>query len=303
MKSIFVQISSYHDLELSKTIMNAIEKSSGINQINFGVHSIYYENNNIEIPDLPNVKYVISKAPDNIGMGRGRAIAHQFYAGEDYYLQIDSHSRFDNNWDSYLINLIEYYKSEGIDKPLITNYPKLYWYENDKEKVREIEDVITQFYWKDPEGFKNHRMLTQGTYTPKEKNYHTITVSGGSIFVEGEFLKPNELIYANGEEVFIAARAFTNGYYLMAPTKQFMYHLYWEADKDNKRRIVWHDFPELCASLNEISRNEIFNVLSNGLKGEGRLGEERTIEQYGEYCGLDFKNGLILDNGEDVIRR
>jgi GT2 family glycosyltransferase len=303
MKSIFIQITSYHDQELSKTIIDAIKKSSGINTINFGVHSIFFEENTVEVPNLPNVKVFYSKAPDNLGMGKGRAIAHQFYSGEDYYLQVDSHSRFDRNWDSYLINLMDFYKSEGIEKPLITNYPKLYWYENGNEVVRQVEDVVTQFYWKDPERFKLFRTPMQGSYAPNEFLYTSISVSGGSIFVEGEFMKPNELIFADGEEIFMAARAFTMGYTLMVPTKQFMYHLYWEADKDNKRRQVCTDFPDLCASLNQVSTDEIKLVLTEALTGEYRLGTQRSLKDYGDYCGLDFVNGRILANGEEVLKQ
>jgi len=302
MKSIFVQITSYHDFELEKTILDAINKSSGINQINFGIHSIFYKDNLIGIPSLPNIKSVISRAPENIGMGRGRALAHQFYSGEDYYLQIDSHSRFDKNWDSYLINLVDHYKSIGIKKPLITNYPKLYWYEGDKETVRPIEDPVTHFYWKDRQRFKATRTPMQGTYCPADFPTRSISVSGGSIFVEGKFMEPNELIFADGEEILMAARAYTMGYDLVVPTKQFMYHLYWENDKDNKRRQVYPDFPELSASLNQTSMDEIVNILTNGLVGDFRLGNERTLKEYGEYCGLDFNLGTIIQYGPEVIQ-
>lgn len=301
MSSIFIQITSYHDLELEKTILDAINKSSGIHTINFGIHSIYYENNLIQIPNLSNVKYTISKAPENIGMGRGRALAHQFYSDEDYYFQIDSHSRFDKNWDTYLISLINHYKILGIKKPLITNYPKLYWYERDKEIVRTVEDPVTHFYWKDRERFRLTRTPMQGAYCPIDFPTRSISLSGGSIFVEGKFMEPNELIFADGEEILMAARAYTMGYDMVVPTKQFMYHLYWENDKDNKRRQVYSDFPELTSSLNKISMDEIFNTLTNELVGEFRLGSERSLAEYGDYCGLDFKLGKIIKYGPEVI--
>ena len=92
MASIFIQIAAYRDSEVTPTILDAIKQSSGNHTINFGVHTVYVEESEINVPDLPNVKHAESKAPENIGLGIGRALAHQFYDGEDYYLQCDSHS-------------------------------------------------------------------------------------------------------------------------------------------------------------------------------------------------------------------
>ncbi len=298
-KSIFIQITSYHDYELEKTIRDAITKSSGETELIFGVHSIYYEDNTwIEtVRQISNVKLIESKAPDNIGMGLGRSIAHELYAGEDYYFQIDAHSRFDINWDTFLINEINTHKSNGFKKPLITQYPKPFWYEGDEEKIRDHEEVVTQFYWKDKERFKNNRTPMQGTVLNPEGNIHSISVSGGSIFTEGEFLKPNRLIFSDGEEIFIAARAYTNGYDMFVPSDMFMYHLYYGSEGNNARRLVYQDWPQQTADLNKISVDEIKLVLSgDGVVGDYRLGSERTLSEYGKFCGLDFNTGEILDN-------
>jgi hypothetical protein len=298
-KSIFIQITSYHDYELEKTIRDAIAKSSGETDLVFGVHSIFYEDNTWVEPirNIPNVKLVESKAPENLGMGLGRAIAHDLYDGEDYYFQIDAHSRFDQNWDTFLINEINTHKNNGFKKPLISQYPKPFWYEGEIEKVNQHEEVVTQFYWKDKERFKHNRMPMQGTVLNPEGNIFSISVSGGSIFTEGEFLKPNKLIFADGEEIFIAARAYTSGYDFFVPSNMFMYHLYYGTEGKNARRVVYPDWPEQTAELNKISVDEIRFVLSGeGIVGEGRLGTERTLSEYGKFCGLDFVSGEILDN-------
>jgi hypothetical protein len=298
-KSIFIQITSYHDYELEKTIRDAINKSSGETELVFGVHSIFYEDNSwIEpVRNIANVKLVESKAPENLGMGLGRAIAHDLYNGEDYYFQIDAHSRFDQDWDTFLINEINTHKSNGFKKPLISQYPKPFWYEGDIEKVNQHEEVVTQFYWKDKERFKHNRMPMQGTVLNPEGNIFSISVSGGSIFTEGEFIKPNKLIFADGEEIFMAARAYTSGYDFFVPSEMFMYHLYYGTEGKNARRIVYPDWPEQTAELNKTSVDEIRFVLSGeGIVGEGRLGTERTLSEYGKFCGLDFVNGEILDN-------
>ena len=42
---------------------------------------------------------------------------------EDYFLQIDSHTIFEKNWDDYLLNYIKTIK-RIIDKPIISAYPR-----------------------------------------------------------------------------------------------------------------------------------------------------------------------------------
>ncbi len=301
MRSIFIQISSYHDYELEKTIRDAIAKSTGNNKLFFGVHSIFYDDNKWLDPirNIPNVKLVESKAPDNLGVGIGRYLAHQFYSGQDYYFQIDAHSRFDYGWDAFLIKEVEMHKNNGHEKPLITNYPKPYWYEGDEEKTRKLIEPVTQFYWKFKDRFEMYRQPMQGTVHNPIGNIHSISVSAGCLFTEGEFIKPNKLMFFDGEELVMAARAYTHGYDLFVPSQTFMYHLYSNKNSTgrNSRRLIPQDWIEETYRLEDISKEEINLILrGDGVTGEYRLGTERTLDQYGEYCGLNFRTGQILDN-------
>lgn len=302
--SIFIQITSYHDHELYRTVNNAIDRSSGETYIRFGINCVYDNTNDLNLSFNSNVAMNISKAPNDLGMGKGRSIAHSFYNGEDYYFQVDSHSRFDYNWDLFLIDEIKRYKADGFSKPLITNYPKPFWYEGTEEKIRGHEEVVTQFYWKDPLRFSEHRTPMQGTYLNPFNNVRSISVSGGSIFTEGSFLEPNKLIFGDGEEIFIAARAFTSGYDLLVPSKTFMYHLYYGLEGLNKRKIVPEDFPEETVYLEAISKKEIRETLwGSGSIGKYRLGIVRSLKEYGEYAGLDFTTGEVLRNGPEVLSK
>ena len=301
-KSIFIQLTSYHDYELPKTIVNAVCQSSQTTHINFGVHSIFYQKNDILLQGLANVKVEYSTAPSNLGMGLGRQIAHSFYDGEDYYIQVDAHSRFDKYWDTFLIDEVSRYKAQGFSKPLITNYPKPFWYEGDEEKTRDHVEIVTQFFWKHPDRFLTYRTPMQGSYKNPDNNVHSISVSGGSIFTEGPFLNPNPKIFADGEEIFMAARAFTNGYDLLLPKKPFMYHLYYKDEGKNQRRLVCKDWPNECAKLEKVSKDEIFETLfGEGSVGDLRLGTDKTLAEYGEYCGLDFRSGKVVKFGPDVV--
>ena len=304
MASIFVQIATYRDLEVTPTILDAIKQSSGNHTINFGVHTVYVEESEINVPDLPNVKHAESKAPENIGLGIGRALAHHFYDGEDYYLQCDSHSRFINNWDEVAMHSVLNYQIQGIHKPLLTMYPANYWYPSLTAKFVE-KDFIAPGYLSDisfhenPDQFRATRIPLQTAMPIKNNNIFVKSVSGGSIFTVKGFQPFNTEIAFYGEEIWLAARAYTHGFDIVVPDEQYMYHLYYNHEKPaeiNKRKLLWSDYPTEFEALDIISKALIYKTLTEGTTGEMLLGTDRTIAEYGTYAGLDFVNGELVDN-------
>lgn len=302
MSSIFVQISSYRDPELKPTVLDAINKSSGKHKINFGLHISYLDESEIDVPDISNIKYTTSKAPQNVGVGIGRYIAHQFYNNEDFYFQCDSHSRFVENWDEIAINSILNYQSQGINKPLLTMYPANYWYKDEtfSETSSDLLDpdykTIISFTQK-PEDFKKLRIPSQ-TAVPANGSIFTRSISAGSLFTVGPFMAPNKEMAFWGEEIVMAARAYTHGYDLVVPEKQYLYHLYYNHEKPelNRRKIFWQDFPKEYEIMNAESRKIVYKTLLEETIGEGYLGSERTLAEYGRFAGLDFLHGEVIEN-------
>jgi hypothetical protein len=43
------------------------------------------------------------------------------------------------------------------------------------------------------------------------------------------------------------------------------------------------------------SKKEIFDIFTNKVVGPFELGLERTLDQFGVYAHLDFKNGELLE--------
>lgn len=302
--SIFVQIAAYRDFEVTPTILDAIKQSSGNHTINFGVHTVYLEESEINVPDLPNVKHAESKAPDNIGLGIGRALAHQFYDGEDYYLQCDSHSRFIKGWDEVAIHSVLNYQIQGIHKPLLTMYPANYWYPSLDAKFVE-KDVLSSgqlrniSFHENPDQFRKTRIPLQTAMPIVDGSVFVKSVSGGSIFTVNGFQPFNTDIAFYGEEIWLAARAYTHGFDIVVPDEQYMYHLYYNHNKPaeiNKRKLLWADFPDQFNALDVISKDLIYKTLTEGTTGDMLLGTERTIAEYGIFAGLDFINGEILEN-------
>lgn len=298
MASIFIQIPSYRDYELPLTIKNAIDMASGTTNLVFGVHNcILYPGEvivDIETPDWAEIRYAESIAPNNIGLQLSRYIANELYSGEDYYLQIDSHMRFVQDWDLIAIKSLNKFKDLGIDKPLLTGYPGNYWYSDAGEARDKRNAQFTRISFQEfPDQFRDTLIPSQlASLLPKHCGF-TASVSGGAIFTLGEFaaIKPNKKIAFWGEEILIAARAFTHGFTLLAIDDQFLWHLYYGDGgfEKNRRHHCWQDWPELWSEMDVESKKEVERILTQQIVGDGALGSIRSLEEYGIFSGLDFK--------------
>ena len=289
MSSIFVQISAYHDYELPKTILNCIEQSSQKNEINFGVHLCYHDSNDIEDIVLPNVKYIKSIAPDGLGVGQGRYLANKLYNGEDYYLQIDAHTRFAKDWDIDLINNHLEYVSYGCN-PVLSAYPSGYHYENSQIIYDQYPSVVFADFEK-KDGGKKTDFLHQTSMQNEENNIFTRALSAGHIFSSGSIAKiePNCKMFNWGEEFLMALRLFTHGYDLMLPKKQNLYHLYYGKEPENQRKLSGNDFPEKANNIFKESNEEIERIIANNIVGDQELGSIRTLEEFWFYANINIK--------------
>ena len=57
---------------------------------------------------------------ESLGPYMARYLGSKFYRGEEYYLQIDSHSEFVQDWDAKLIKMVD---DAPAEKPVISTYP------------------------------------------------------------------------------------------------------------------------------------------------------------------------------------
>ena len=286
--SIFIQISAYEDNELYKTITDCIEKSSGNNELHFGIN-VVFKDYDMLIPSVPNLKIERSKAPLNLGVGIGRYIANQFYDGQDFYLQVDAHTRFVQNWDESIIDSYSLYRDQGCN-PVLTTYPTPYWYENEKEVFQDNPGVNgIDFKVEDIDLFKRTKFFHQYS-KPTEGSIFTKSISGGSVFSSGSIasILPNKKMFNWGEEMLYAIRLFTHGYDLMIPQKQYLYHLYYSHEKpeNNFRSISGNDFPSEVVKIEEESNKEIYRIITNNIVSDEGLGDKRTLDDYWYYIGL-----------------
>lgn len=298
MSSIFVQIPSYRDWELPETIRDAVNRKSGDNTVTFGVHNCMLADDDMSL-DFGSavVRLKQSIAPDNIGLQKARKIANSLYDGEDYYLQTDAHMRFVQDWDKILIDDHNTYRNAGIQKPLITQYPGDYQYDNLPDRADPPFSKTTVCFCEHREQFLRTLIPSQKAVSAKPGCHFHYSVSGGFIFADGNFSKitPNENIAFWGEEPLIAARAFTHGYVIVTPTRFVVWHLYasGRSFEHIRRHHVWQDFSELWQEMDAISKTEYQSIFTERRVSDDALGTERTLEEFEEFTGLNFANKTI----------
>ncbi len=309
---IFVSIASYQDPLLFPTIFSAYNSAQNKENLIFSICD--QSDKGIDIDAIPfrnqihyeHVDPLLSKGPC-----WARSRLQSFYGGEEYFLQIDSHTIFLDNWDAILIEQLKKIKANAINdayfkKPIITSYPRAFEvldYENYKFKLF-TSDKRTQIL-----RYRKEFIFSKGSYSrqvgiPTQNNNieHGILIAAGCIFSEGLFVKEipyDPRFYFYGEELSIALRAFTKGYSIFHIPEIPLFHLYtdvknltrklhWDPEDDKERAIKWSE-------LDRKSLNRLDLLFTKNLQGDFGLGNQRTLSDYSKISGIDLKNKKILD--------
>ena len=306
---IFVQIASYRDPELIPTVLDLIAKSDSPDQLRIVVawqhddyESVDLIKKYIEVIDIP---YVDSK-----GVCWARNLIQQYYNGEQYTLQLDSHHRFVQGWDTKCIEIYNNAKKLGSKLPLITGY---------LPNFDSINNTFTDEIWAIklvkfmPDGplFCSPVPILDEQYlnTPYPARFY----SGHFAFTDGNFCKlvPHDPdYYFYGEETNIAVRAFTHGYDLYHPNTKIGYHQY----NRNYRPTHWGDHVNTLKKVTDtewhlLDKNStdkhrgLFGINQPMMRVENcyGFGAVRTLSEYEQYAGIRFSDRYIsqytLNNG------
>ena len=117
MNTIFVQIASFRDPQLVPTLNDMIKQAKHPENLRVGICNQYNPNDEFNLDKFKNdYRFRIDNILDveSKGVCWARNRVQQMYSGETYTLQIDSHMRFEKNWDETLINMILGYKRKVI---------------------------------------------------------------------------------------------------------------------------------------------------------------------------------------------
>lgn len=304
MHKIFVSIASYRDPELKKTLESLI--SNAKNPENLRIAIAWQHSKEDEWDDLSeydsdprfdiiDIDHVTSK-----GVCWARNLIQQRYNGEEYYLQLDSHHRFEKNWDRTLLDWLHYLQCVGHKKPILSAYlPGYFPKEDPVGRVNEVWGLnIDRFL---PEGAVFLRPHHVDNWQTLESPFKSRFMSAHFIFTIGKFVEevpydPN--FYFHGEETSLSARSFTHGYDLFSPHRPIIWHEY---TREGKKKH-WDDSSE-WSNLDRESYKR-FRILfgmepgcsscqRNSVIRQYAFGNIRSLQDYEKYAGLKFETRQI----------
>ena len=309
--SIFISIACYRDPEIVRTIKSAIDNASNLNELYFGVVLQEFEKDYPDFSWVPNLSIKYMHPRDARGAGFARAEVMAMYSNQDYYLQIDSHTIFEKNWDLTCIN--EHNKAKDIsknDKIILSYFPPafhiesngtIFFIKNDKEKppypTRQKPILNRRNEWT-----AERIEFSDKTMSAPEQSS---TVLAGFIFTTGNIVKEvpyDPDISFFGEELCFAMRAWTRGWDIYSPSKVIVHHFYSRAGyskiwKDrNIRKLSWKE-------IEQSSKEKQVRVLCGEEKGIFGSGTYRHLKLFEKFTGYDFKKmyGLTKPNNESTI--
>ena len=323
---IFIQIAAYRDPELIPTINSIIDNADQPENLRFG---ICWQNHPDD--DFDSEMYELMKTDDRFQVidvdarrGHGTCWARHslqhLWCEEEFTLAIDSHHRFVPHWDSEMKSMYYYMQDKGHEKPLFTGYITSYkpWLENsDGTNEKSLKNGFEVDPWKMiidrfiPEG----AMFFLPTSMDKSEQREPIPsrfYSAHFAFSSGKMCRevphdPN--YYFHGEEISLAVRAFTHGYDLFHPHKIIAYHEYtrkgrphhWDDNnKEQGREYDWYEVNDQCHKRNRIlfgMDGEDPNQINFG--DEYGFGKVRSVEDFEEYAGINFKERAISPDCRD----
>jgi hypothetical protein len=285
-KTIFVSIAAYHDKQLIPTLKDLYNTVHNLDRITVGVH-LQHDDEHHQLllnENFPNIKIIYTPKEDSKGVVWARElIKDKLYTNEDYFFQIDAHSRFRPNWDNILINQLETCRFHNT-KTLLSTYPNHFdLSETNQEYITKIPTnaplVIKQFLSSENE--KDNRLDPRNLGAMSD--YEIVDnkwIAGGFIFAPSDWLKeiqvPNQIV-SKGEEDVQLFLSYLNGWDVKLTSEAVVWHNYNAADLDGSayRR----------PNLNKLQDNSI-NVINKILEENNYT---RSVQQLEEYLGVTFR--------------
>jgi hypothetical protein len=241
-KSLFVCIANYKDTEVISTVRSLIDNASGVFDMKICVFSQIdlADTSFDELDNIPEVLHIRYDYRNSRGACWARKMCQSYYTDEEFYLQVDAHMLFAENWDSILFKDYNMALNYGT-KAIISVYPPLYEKNDDGERVIPYK-MAGHFNLSltEQNSIRVYAINTPDTESPREEFY----IAAGFLFSIGDIVKEvpyDEEIFFHGEEISLAVRAYSAGYRIFSTTTFICAHYYHGASKSNAqiRPLFW----------------------------------------------------------------
>lgn len=314
---IFVSIASYRDNQCSPTFENIVKNADKPENLRI----VICQQNSIFEKDC--LKWCKKEKGEACSVAKIERLSHlqakgptwarwrvqREWTGEEYFLQIDSHTRMVPHWDTILKEQLELCPS---NKPVLTQYPLEYDIvekgEGDQKEENWRVDTLRSGLYVQKFGEPDRFIRIQSDYTTtiRRHPWSSTCWAAGFSFSKGEFIKeagydPCTPFLFFGEEMDIAIRAFTHGWDFFSPSVNVAFHNY----KREHRSTFWENPQQkplevlsrfrIYVRLGYIKSSDIpikYKFILNGIENFP-LGKERTIEEWEKMSKASIKSQSV----------
>lgn len=299
-ETIYVSIAAFDETYIKLTLESMWENSEFPERVFVGLN---YQSSDGCFDDLSNfknlkVKYSLTHVP--IGFGIDRVSADSFWNCENYYLQIDAHTLFEQKWDSDLIESLHTIENLGVDKPIISTYSP-WWSISEDGSIQNFKPgtvdqlMVCSYVSGEPSkywgGFEREFNKTVGVGEFVEH----YTISGGFFFCKSKWLEDVghdwKYIFI-GDEMLIALRSCTRGYRIFSTGKPFMWHLNKPVSsiKKNWRNIGYLGNFNQDSQRYARDREQLRKILLGEEFGFSGAPDKDSLDKYLSNIGFDAKS-------------
>jgi hypothetical protein len=289
---IFVAIAAYADPELPRTLRDCLQTARWPERLSFGICLQQDPEDPIDVESFradPRFRIIDRTVYESRGGPWARNQAQSLWRGEAYTLQVDSHMKFEPDWDARLIEMIENLPAE---KPVISMNAPLFYYDEEGELHRKFEMGVPTTKvssWNEAGGWAP--WFDFGPPNQQQPG-RTRFVNGNFAFSRGQWnveVPQDPDHYYWGEEFNVTVRSFTWGYDFFLPSEVVVWHM---LHREAPPRRHWEHGENMVKRRNAVAYERLRRLIySDGGFGLGPygLGRVRTLHEYEIFSGFDFK--------------
>ncbi len=325
-ETLFISVAAYCDPLLAFTLRSAVTQAADPSRLFFGVVEQTMPEQQLRLRDSwaqQHVRWARLHALDARGPCWARSLGMSLYQGEDWYLQIDSHTWFEPGWDQRLLRWARH--CAGINpRCLLSCYPNPFRMVAGEPTATVAGALVLAHVVSESSQFANdHPVLYfEGVPVASEHPVPGLHVGAGCLLAPGRVvdeLPYDPQLYFHGEEQAFALRAWTHGWDIFHVPGMPMYHQY-HAAGEAPRALHWS--PELdarravrSAVLAEVANRRLAALLwpaapllaglpspvqiAGGADAAGHaaaapglgvygLGTARSLADYARFSGIDY---------------
>jgi len=304
---IFLSIASYRDPQCPLTVLDAITKASNPGNLVIVVcqqndESTDIQCTNLSVPKLasktgsnPTIKWIKIPHTEARGPCWARFAIQQMYSGEQYYLQVDSHTRFVDSWDTKCIQCLTQAQSEkGDNLVCLTNYVSTFNIQTEQIEINPLRGPMFIESVDQTDGFDRYNSkYSNPMIKPQEsKGWSGCFAFGpGQMIVDSPYDPYTPFLFF-GEEMDMFARLYTRGWLMYVPHIPICFTIF-----DRSYRKTFWEHPDQAAIVpwSKIRLYERFGILSQDFVKQipsqvlqdskvFGLGSVKTFDEFMGYC-------------------